>query len=455
MLTHLLNLGRILDIHQHQPGILRARPNAKSRSHTTIETIFALFTCSIAKTQSRNLGEQTFYFFGISENTNSTFNLEELIFQPNIKIQEDNPSPPLTQDIDSLLGSTTIEADIGDHTATLEPKPPTLQLSQTTEAAKPPPKTTAPPAVERIITRKRAREQAQTDSNVCNTDEVAKPPLATKTSLSKPIRRITRQVTHEEAVAQSLPGAAAQTLKDSTHPGQALRQKNHARIARDPRTTLSVLLKKYQIHDWLKPFILNLNEVDSDGHCGFRAIAVSIGRPQDDWLYIRQSLVKTLKRLPHIFPDSRLPEERAKLLDRLQTEEPNVLSSNKHWLSMPGIGGVIATTFDRPVLYYEPGHSSQVVFPYLTPINDNTPIFLVWAKCHFASLTLDYKNPKLPVPRVCQTWNRFRSLMASTWLPAYQPMIEQHAAVLAATQNISKGKKKRVLAPISIDGSDA
>ncbi|KAH9822476.1 hypothetical protein DFH28DRAFT_1119458 [Melampsora americana] len=399
-------------------------------------------------------------FFGLSENTNSTFNIEDLVFHSDSKVQESNPSPQSTKVIESLLESTTT---IVDHKPTHgDIKSPNFNVCKPIEVAKPPlKKKTSPPEPrmtrkrareqpEPRMTRKRARERSIGYPHFETEDmakEVAKAPLTTHTTTLPlaPIRRLTRKQARQQNVGNTLPNT-----KEATQPVAS----NFATSAKAPsgrmkgttsfvNSTLPALLKRYQIQHWLIPFVLNLHEVDADGHCGFRAIAVSIGRSQDDWLYVRQSLINTLERWPNVFSDSRLPEERTSLLKRLRTKQANVLSSDEHWLSMPGIGGVIATTFDRPVLYYETGNSSnQVVFPYLTPVNDNPPIALVWSEHHFASLTLDYKNPNLPVPKVCSTWDRFRSLMASTWLPPWKPMIEKHAAFLDSQNKGTRGKKR-------------
>lgn len=319
------------------------------------------------------------------------------------------------------------------------------------------------PPPEPRITRKRARDQALVESIHPQTDEVANAPLTTHITSPPlaPIRRSTRNRRPDQKLAHPTPQTHTRTkppinslTKTSPHAtsGRKTCKPDVPQKTSVAKANLPALLRKYLIHEWLKPFILDLHEVDSDGHCGFRAIAASIGRPQGDWLYVRQSLINTLEQWPNIFTDSTLPYDRAALLNRLRTEEPNVLSLVEHWLTMPGIGGVIATTFDRPVLYYEPGIYSQVAFPYLTAINDNPPIVLVWANRHFACLTLDYEHEQLPVPRLCKVWIRYRSPIASTWLPAWKPRIDQHSAFLV-TQNKRKGTRKKPVTVI-VDGSD-
>ncbi|EGG07536.1 uncharacterized protein MELLADRAFT_105774 [Melampsora larici-populina 98AG31] len=187
---------------------------------------------------------------------------------------------------------------------------------------------------------------------------------------------------------------------------------------------LPALLKKYQIHQWLEPFVINAREVKGDGHCGFRAIAISIGESQDEWLSVRQRMADTVT---NTVDDRPLPENRGAAMARLLTSKPNVVNEQQHWLGMPSWGGIIANTFNRPVLYYKPGAYSQMVFPYSTPYNLNPPIVLAWANQHFVSLLLDFTRPNFPAPRVCATWRRFHKTEASSWLDAWQHSIESHA----------------------------
>lgn len=204
---------------------------------------------------------------------------------------------------------------------------------------------------------------------------------------------------------------------------------------------LPTLLKIHKIHEWLHPFVLDVHDVEADGHCGFRAIAVCIGQSEDEWPYIRQQLECTLEKNPDMFNDRTLHDTRSDTFRRLRTREPEVLSQQELWLTIPSLGGLIATTFDRPVLYYEPGTNSQISFPYLTPINNNAPIVLAWANRHFVSLELDTDNPDLPVPSVCATWRRFRVPDAASWLDMWNNRVQSHAMFLKA-RNKHRNKKK-------------
>ncbi|KAH9823460.1 hypothetical protein DFH28DRAFT_1173001 [Melampsora americana] len=271
----------------------------------------------------------------------------------------------------------------------------------------------------------------------------------------------TSQPTTNAAIAPS-----AETLPISTPPDNIKPDTSSASPPPPPRVTrkrareapmmqkpnvinpnLPALLAKYRLHAWLEPYIIDVRDVEGDGHCGFRAIAQSIGQSQHEWLDIRQRLQDTVKSMPD---DRVLPETRNKALARLATSQPNVLTQRKHWLSMPSWGVVIATTFDRPVLYYETGAYSQISFPLISPPNMNPPIVLAYANHHFVSLLLDFTRPNFPAPRLCATWRRFHSNQAARWMDFWLPLIESHAEFIKSQNQARPKRKTTPCAPISL-----
>ncbi|KAH9820128.1 hypothetical protein DFH28DRAFT_885612 [Melampsora americana] len=213
---------------------------------------------------------------------------------------------------------------------------------------------------------------------------------------------------------------------------------------------LPALLTKYQVASWLIPFVRDVCEVKSDGHCGFRAISVAIGQPQDDWLKICQAMEATLENYPETFNDTVLPNPRAEALVCLRTHKSNVVHQRQYWLGMPGWSGVIATTFNRPVIYYSKD-CSIITFPYLTPPNENPPIVLCFANLHFCTLILDYTLPDLPIPRLCPTWARYKNDEASTWTKQWSSLIGKHTAFVNARNFRSKRARRKCTSRIHIN----
>ncbi|KAH9811375.1 hypothetical protein DFH28DRAFT_1130904 [Melampsora americana] len=227
-------------------------------------------------------------------------------------------------------------------------------------------------------------------------------PLHTIQTASAPPAAVTLASLPLEAVT-STPLAGTVQPQTAT-PRVTQKQARKAALLQKPNLinpNLLALLVKYGLHSWLQPFVIDVREVKGDGHCGFQAIAISIGQNQDNWESIRQRMADTVTNMDD---DQPLPESRTKALARLVTSKPNVVSERQYWLGMPSWGGVIASTFNRPVLYYGPGPYSQIVFPYSTPYNLNPPIVLAFAYLHFTSLLLDFTRPNFPAPRVCATW---------------------------------------------------
>lgn len=148
---------------------------------------------------------------------------------------------------------------------------------------------------------------------------------------------------------------------------------------------------------------------------------------------------------PNIFYERTFFMPRKDAIHSLATRKPNVLSETEYWLSMPGWGGVIATTFDWPVIYFAPGMCDQTIFPFVTPPNQNPPIVLVWANYHFASLLLDFTLPNLPAPNICITWQQFCTLDSSRWPDSWKPLVDTYTEKVKANSKISQRKKAKVI----------
>lgn len=206
-----------------------------------------------------------------------------------------------------------------------------------------------------------------------------------------------------------------------------------------PNLALPDLLVRYQITSWLAPFVRDLQEVKGDGHCGFRAIAVALGRSQDDWPYIRQAMEDTLEKHPNVFTDRTVPDEtRTKSLERLRTRQSNVVKSREFWLTMPGWGGVIATTFERPVIYYDSVDGGQTALPYLTAANQNPPIIIACYTQHFCTLSMDV-GADFPAPKLDGQWRKLHSDEASDWMTVWGPRIKIGTGLWLSQHN-TKGK---------------
>lgn len=173
----------------------------------------------------------------------------------------------------------------------------------------------------------------------------------------------------------------------------------------------------------LQPYVTSFVNVSPDGHCGFRAIAVSLGRNESDWLWVRREMLRELNMRPDFYTTARLSDMLSMSLDtvrtRLNTAEETVADKRELWLAMPGFIGIIANAFSRPVLFYSTQKAQErVCYPYFSDINKNPPLILFAHLIHFYSITLDFSSKKTPIPRICPIWRRYKMRVDSaniTW----------------------------------------
>ena len=90
-------------------------------------------------------------------------------------------------------------------------------------------------------------------------------------------------------------------------------------------------------------YIDDIRDVEGDGNCGFRAIALCLGYNEDQWLYIRKQLLEELESQYYayhrVFTDGF--NEVYQSLRWFQSPTP----FQEHWLHMPLTGYLIANKF--------------------------------------------------------------------------------------------------------------
>lgn len=167
----------------------------------------------------------------------------------------------------------------------------------------------------------------------------------------------------------------------------------------------------------LERFISSYVNVTPDGHCGFHAIALSLGRDQADHLTIRAEMLQELKS-HHVFYTeveqgrvSRLEAWTSRTFDevcsRLDTQETRVTQNMELWLAMPDFIGIIANTYNRPVFFYTALRKNErVCYPCFSVPNDDPPIIILHHINHFYHIVLDFKLQP-PIPPICRIWRRY------------------------------------------------
>lgn len=141
----------------------------------------------------------------------------------------------------------------------------------------------------------------------------------------------------------------------------------------------------------LKPFVKSYVNVVPDGNCGFCTISISLGRSEDNWLWVQTEMLKELNAHPEIYTTSRLDNMLDMTLDDvrkcLNTTKKSVAHNPEFCLKMPGFIGIIANAFSRPVLFYSTQlKQEQVCYPHSSEINNNPPLLFLGHTNHFYSL---------------------------------------------------------------------
>lgn len=185
-----------------------------------------------------------------------------------------------------------------------------------------------------------------------------------------------------------------------------------------------IAMIRSDIPSWLFPHLKTVEDVTGDGHCGFRAISLALGIPQDGHIAIRHGLLNEVRNNADYYTDKWLDDawlgSRDKVITSLDTVAPEVLQQVHLWLKMPQMAPIIANTFQRPVIYISRA-GCNTIFPFKCPKNDLEPIILAYLPSarHFVRMTLDHNNSDTPLPLVCTRWHRFASPEARSWLQRF------------------------------------
>ncbi|RIB05393.1 hypothetical protein C2G38_2253836 [Gigaspora rosea] len=95
-----------------------------------------------------------------------------------------------------------------------------------------------------------------------------------------------------------------------------------------------------------------LSSLLRNGNCGFHAVAILIGKPEDYWPEVRKLIYKELctRKSHYIQLFLEKEKENNKILFTVQWEAGSC--DKDYWMSMPSFGDIIANTFQQPVHYF-------------------------------------------------------------------------------------------------------
>ena len=171
-----------------------------------------------------------------------------------------------------------------------------------------------------------------------------------------------------------------------------------------PTSTLSKNLKLiHHFPSFIQPLIEDIMNVEGDGNCGFRAVAVALGRDQSEWPPIR-NLLKSNMEYNHFFYQKMFKEGYKEILSTIDWFTGECLNNKEKWMVMPEFGAIITNSFNRPVVYLS--HAQCLTF--LPTINtDNVCkeiIGIGWFSEHFVSIQL---TNDCPLPPIAGSWRKW------------------------------------------------
>lgn len=136
----------------------------------------------------------------------------------------------------------------------------------------------------------------------------------------------------------------------------------------------------------LRPYIVGVKDVASDGNCGFRAVANVIGIGEDNWSLVRKELESHFDDYSRLYGNDDMVHELIHSLSHFDGS-----ASREYWMTMPNMGHVIASRYKIILV-----HLSQQQCLTFLPLWDE-PLAIASHKivaigfvngCHFVSVNI-------------------------------------------------------------------
>ncbi|CAG8465364.1 6181_t:CDS:2 [Dentiscutata erythropus] len=172
-------------------------------------------------------------------------------------------------------------------------------------------------------------------------------------------------------------------------------------------------LYETNIPKFMHEYISTYSDVAEDGNCGFRVIALSIGKSEDFWPDVRKLIYNELCSQKSHYIQLFLEKEKEYNEILYATQWKSGPCNSDHWMIMPSFGYVIANTFQRPVHYFSKV-ISLTFLPDNIPLNRNISIAFayIFERQHFVAVKL---KPNVPVPPIIRGWEDICSEQSKRW----------------------------------------
>ncbi|KAH6792406.1 hypothetical protein C2S52_002883 [Perilla frutescens var. hirtella] len=190
---------------------------------------------------------------------------------------------------------------------------------------------------------------------------------------------------------------------------------------------------------FIQPHILNIFDVKSDGHCGFRAVAGLLGFGEDCWLKVRKELIEELCNHRNYYVNFYGSMELvAQLLEALSCFI--VPAPYKSWMTLPDMGHLVASRYNVVFIHI----SRKQCLTYL-PLRSNPP-----PKSQHRIITIGYVNDNhfvqvllkhdAPVPPIMPNWKYSRLESAAGWDSSFLARIKDFSALVSMESNFKSGE---------------
>ncbi|KNE98095.1 hypothetical protein PSTG_08768 [Puccinia striiformis f. sp. tritici PST-78] len=245
--------------------------------------------------------------------------------------------------------------------------------------------------------------------------------------------------------------------------------------------------------------VSQLHEVQSDGHCGFRAAAISMNQQQSEYASVRRRMVEEMESKDgtwHLFAGTccvfactcrillgswdlmvdawnlwEVPANRCQVPSLMERQEIyknkkylavvadevpyNQILANlaytaspcqmKHWIVFPRHGTLMADAFQRPVIHIS-NHIMTTYLPLSHGPTNEAPIFLVYLEGRYHYNPFQFSGSVYPAPPISQSWFKWRSNVARDWEAVIQLNREEwdqrFPVIPGITLNLEDGSSK-------------
>ncbi|CAG8732243.1 28528_t:CDS:2 [Dentiscutata erythropus] len=185
------------------------------------------------------------------------------------------------------------------------------------------------------------------------------------------------------------------------------------------------LLYHDQIPTYMHEYIKKVTNVNGDGNCGYRALAVCLGRNENEWSEVRKELRKELIEREQFYRALFLANNDYEIILK-EISWIDGPCTFEHWMRMPQVGDVITNAYQRP-LYFFSLQISLTFLPHHHPLNRNKALAIaIVNNNHYVAITL---KPGAPVPPIVNQWTQFATPAATRWKLLIQSRIDRFLSI--------------------------